>query len=140
MTRNADYDLSASDNHRKKSDFDNRILLMNDINADMFISLHMNYLKETRYYGGQTFYSEINNKNKNIATLIQGELNKFFGINRKAKKISSDKYMYNKINIKGVLIEFGFISNPKDRANLLKEEYKSDLAESIANSIVIYLT
>lgn len=139
MTRSADYDLSISNTHRKKSDFDNRILLIDETSANMYISLHMNYLKETKYYGAQVFYSDVNKNNKTLAETIQSELNIFFKLNKKVKRIPSDKYMYNKINTKGVLIEFGFISSPKDRKNLLNEEYKNDLAKSIAKSIVTYL-
>ncbi len=137
MTREGDYDLSASSNHRKKSDFDNRILLIDETCANMYISLHMNYLKETKYYGAQVFYSDVNKNNKQLAETMQSELNNFFELNKKVKKIPSNKYMYNKINTKGVLIEFGFLSSPKDRKNLLNEEYKKDLAQSIIKGLYI---
>ena len=139
MTRNADYDLSASEKHRKKSDFDNRILLIDAIKPDLYISLHMNYLKETKYYGAQVFYSDINSSNKVIANDIQEKLNKFLSLNKKIKKIPNEKYMYNKIKSKGVLIEFAFISNTKDRENLNKEEYKTNLANVIISGIEDYL-
>ena len=78
MTRRADYDLSISNTHRKKNDFDNRILLIDETCANMYISLHMNYLKETKYYGAQVFYSDVNKNNKQLAETIQSELNNFF--------------------------------------------------------------
>ena len=136
MTREADYDLSSRENHRKKSDFDNRILLIDDLRADLYISLHMNYLKETKYYGAQVFYSERSTNNKLLGNKIQDELNKFLSLNKKVKKISDDKYMYNKINTTGILIEFGFISSEKDKENLKKDSYKKELADTIIKGLL----
>ena len=140
LTREEDYDLSSKEVKRKRSDFDNRIALIDDLESDIYISLHMNYLKETNYYGAQVFYSKVNQKNELIAEIIQEELNNFLTLNKDAKKIPNDKYMYNKIKTKGVLIEFGFISSSKDRNNIKNEDYKIELAQSIVNGIIKYLT
>ena len=47
LTREGDYDLASPDaNRRKKSDFDNRIDLINNSNANIYLSFHIqNYLK-----------------------------------------------------------------------------------------------
>ena len=45
LTRDGDYDLSSPNaNQRKKSDFDNRIELINKSKADMYISILIIYL------------------------------------------------------------------------------------------------
>ena len=45
MTRDGDYDLSyPNSRRRKKSDFDNRINYINNSNASMYLSIHINYL------------------------------------------------------------------------------------------------
>ena len=139
LTRNGDYDLAAPEAaHRKKSDFDNRIKLIDDDKTDLYISLHMNYLNEPKYYGAQAFYSEKSEKNKVLAELIQAELNEYFNFNKKAKQIDNSKYMYKNINTPGVLIEYGFISNEKDRNNLKKEAYRKELSKVILKAIVNY--
>ena len=44
LTREGDYDLSSpNENRRKKSDFDNRIKIINNINPTLFISIHQNH-------------------------------------------------------------------------------------------------
>lgn len=141
LTRNADYDLSnPSSSKRKKSDFNNRIKLINDNNPDLYISLHMNYLENQNYYGSQVFYHPINSQNKTIAEVLQKNLNEFFKLNRDFKKIGNDKYMFNKIKTRGVLIEYGFISSYKDRKNLENKTYKENLSKTIAKGIIEYFT
>lgn len=141
VTRDGDYDLSAPDaNKRKRSDFNNRIKLINESNADLYISLHMNYLSNSKYYGSQVFYSDTNEHNKTIAESIQKELNLFFNYDKDYKKIGNDKYMYKNINVKGVLIEYGFISSQKDRDNLKSEKYQKELSQVIIKGILNYFT
>lgn len=141
MTRNGDYDLSnPSSRSRKRTDFNNRIKLINDNNPDMYISLHMNSLNDTSYYGSQVFYHPINNQNESIAKIFQKNLNDFLKLDKDYKKIGNDKYMFNKVKAKGILIEYGFISSYKDRKNLENQTYKEDLSKVIALSIVEYFT
>lgn len=141
LTRAGDYDLSSPDaSRRKKSDFDNRIKLINEDAPDIYISLHMNYLNDSSYYGSQVFYSNVNEKNEILANILQTNLNTFFNYDKDYRKISSDKYMFGKLDPTGVLIEYGFISSYKDRTNLKSETYKKDLARVIGKGIVEYFT
>ena len=48
--------------------------------------------------------------------------------------------MFSKIERPGVLIEYGFMSSYKDRSNLKNKNYKQELAQTIAKSIVDYFT
>lgn len=141
MTREGDYDLSSPvAPKRKRSDFDNRIKLINENNPDMYLSLHMNYLNDSKYYGTQVFYSDVNSQNKSIADSIQKEVNKYFNYNKSIKEIGNDKYMYKNINVRGVLIEYGFISNSRDRNNLKRDEYRNELSKVITKGIINYFT
>lgn len=141
LTRDGDYDLANSTStHRKKNDFDNRIKLINDANPDLYISLHMNYLNDSFYFGSQTFYSTTNEQNQILANTMQDNLNNFFSFNKEAKKISDSIYMYKNIEPPGVLIEYGFISNANDRKNLKQEKYRTDLSNVIVESIIEYFT
>lgn len=141
MTREGDYDLSSPNNtHRKKSDFDNRIKLIEESQADIYISLHMNYLNDSSYYGSQVFYDDNNSQNKSIALLLQKNLNTFFNFEKNAKQLSNDKYMFQRINTKGILIEYGFISSARDRKNLKNEDYRASLSQVISDSIIKYFT
>lgn len=141
MTREGDYDLSSPNaQKRKRSDFNNRIKLIDKNSPDIYLSLHMNYLNDSKYYGTQVFYSEVNNQNKSIAESIQNEVNRYFNYDKSTKEIGNDKYMYKNINASGVLIEYGFISNSRDRNNLKSEDYRSGLSKVIAKGIINYFT
>ena len=134
LTRENDYDLSSpNSNRRKKSDFDNRIKYINESNANLYLSIHINYLSDKSYSGAQVFYLI---ENKKIAEEIQKELNNI-SFPRSIKKMP-DVYMYNKLRIKGVLIECGFISNNKERENLQSNDYQYKLAKAITNGIINY--
>lgn len=137
LTRNDEYDLSVPNARwRKKSDFDNRINLINDSKADIYLSIHLNYLTNSAYYGPQVFYD--NKDTENLATIIQNTLNTNLNTDRKIKPIPSKTYMYDKLNVPGVLIECGFLSNPSEKSKLITEEYQQKLAILIKDALISY--
>ena len=133
LIRDGDYDLSKPNaGRRKKSDFDNRIKIINESNSDLYLSIHLNYFNNSIYKGAQVFYNNNFKENKIIATNIQEVLNK----KRKIKKLDSALYMYNKLKIPGVLIEVGFLSNPTDRANLQNTKYLETVSKNIVKALI----
>ena len=136
LTRDSDNDLSGGvTNHRKKIDFDNRIKIINNKYTDMYISIHLNYLSNTKYYGAQVFY---NNDNEKLANSIQEYLNNNLDTDRGIKEIPTSTYMYKKLEKKGVLIECGLLSNTMERNKLITEEYQRKVAKVIAAALVNY--
>ena len=137
LTREDDYDLSTPNARwRKKSDFDNRINLINNSQANLYLSIHLNYLTNSYYNGPQVFYE--NEEEKKLATIIQTTLNKNLSTNREIKPIPQKTYMYNKLTIPGVLIECGFLSNEEEKEKLKTEAYQQKLASLIKDSIIEY--
>ena len=135
LIRKEDYDLSKPHaNRRKKSDFDNRIKIINNSHANMYISIHLNYLHNPKYFGPQVFYNDQTN-NKELATKIQTFLNKKLNTSKEIKLIPAEIYMFDKLNVAGVLIECGFLSNPNERQKLTTIKYQKELAKYIAQSI-----
>lgn len=138
LTRTGDYDLSSPNvSLRKKSDFDNRIKLINNNNVDLYLSIHQNYLNDFDYYGPQVFY---NNDNYDLAKIIQEFLNRISDAKRETKKIPSSTYMYSKLKVKGVLIECGFISNAQERLKLTTDEYQEIVANAIGDGVINYFS
>ena len=136
LTRDGDYDLSIPNaSGRKRSDFNNRIKLINESNADMYLSIHLNYLSDASYYGPQVFY---NKDNEELAKIMQKVMNEGLKGDREVKKIPSDTYMYSKLNVPGILIECGFLSNGIERNKLITEDYQQKIAESIAKGVLEY--
>ena len=137
MTRDGDYDLGTPKaTYRKKSDFDHRIMVINNNNADYYISIHLNYLENKKYYGPQVFYNEVKEENKELAIKMQELLNEKLKTTREVKKIPSSTYMYSKLNVKGVLVECGFLSNDLEREKLLDDNYINLLTDTLANAFL----
>ena len=135
LTRKDDNDISNPNAlYRKKSDFDNRIKLINNSNADLYISIHQNIYQNKKYSGPQVFYVKDNRK---LAEIIQNTLNKYLNTERKVKTINNT-YMYKLLKKKGILIECGFISNDNERYKLKTEEYQLKLSKIITEGIITY--
>ena len=97
LTRDGDYDLSnPKSSLRKRTDLYNRAQAINNSNADIYLSIHLNASKSTSWQGAQAFYDDINEENKKIAETFQKYFNKYLNSNRKAKEIK-DLYMYKRI-------------------------------------------
>ena len=133
MTRYDDYDLSDSTYNRKYRDLNNRVKVINESMADLYISIHLNSIESTTWRGAQVFYDDINKENKILAKIIQTNLNK----ERDIKEISKI-LMNRKIKVPGVLIEAGFLSNSNDRYLLKNFEYQYKLSKKIRDSIIKY--
>ncbi len=138
LTRYDENDLSVpySSNH-KKSDLNQRIKLINESNADLYISIHLNAEEKESWHGAQVFYNNINKENENIAKLFQNEFKKYLNSERKIKEIN-DLYLYKNVKVPGVLLEVGFLSNSNERYLLQTKKYQEKLSNVIVNGIVKY--
>ena len=138
MTRYDDYNLSKINAHNiKRSDLDNRAMIINNSDCDLFLSIHLNSYPSGTWYGAQTFYTNNNPNNIRLAEILQNNLKNNTDTNRDIKLIT-DRYLYNKINKAGVLIELGFISNLKEKNLLLDSKYQYTLSKIILESIIEY--
>lgn len=137
MTRYDDYDLSINNSSRKKSDLNNRSRLINDSKSDMYISIHLNSISSSTWSGAQVFYDDVNQQNKEIASIMQKQLKKDLKTEREIKEIKN-MLLNRKVTIPGVLIEVGFLSNPNDRYLLKSEDYQYKISKSITNGIISY--
>ena len=137
LTREGDYDLSKTTVNRKRSDLANRAKLINESKADLYISIHLNSTTDSRWRGLQIFYNKVNSENKVIADTVNNIIKNNLSNVRKVKEENS-YYMYKKINVPGVLVEVGFLSNPSDNYILRKEDYQDTLVNNIVLGVIEY--
>lgn len=144
MTREVDKDLAnkstRSYSKRKTEDLRKRLNLINESNADLFISVHLNSIPSPRWSGAQTFYSPHYKENARAAKFIQDEFKKNLKNTTREAKPINNVYIINHAKRPGVLVEVGFLSNPAERANLKKDSYQDKLAESIYLGVLRYFT
>lgn len=138
LTRYGDYDLAViHTNNRKRSDLSRRGNIINRANPDLFLSIHLNAEDTGLYRGAQAFYSTNNDQNKKIAELFQEGFKKDLSSRRKYKK-SNNLYLQKRINIPGILVELGFLSNANERYLLKQDKYQNKVVTSLVNSTIKY--
>lgn len=137
---NSIYELDSDTIREKKiSDIHNRVKIGNESSADIFVSIHLNKISESKYSGWQTFYKQNNEESKKLATAIQNNLNDAIQKenNRVPAKLNT-VYIMKYVEIPITIVECGFLSNPEEEQNLLIEEYQEKLAWGIYNGINDY--
>lgn len=137
---NAIYDLDANTLKEKKiSDIHNRVKIGNESSADIFVSIHLNKIPQSQYYGWQCFYKSGNEKSTNLAKTIQSSLNKAIQKENKRVAMKLDTvYIMKHVEIPISIVECGFLSNPEEEKQLLEDEYQNRLAWGICDGIMNY--
>ncbi len=145
LTRNDDYSIHNEDadtiRKKKVSDLNNRLKIINGTENAVFVSVHQNFFKESKYYGSQVFYSPNNTLSSVLAENIQQSVVESLQPDntRKIKQSGKDIYLLYNAEIPSVLVECGFLSNVAETEKLKDEKYRQQLAESICKGIINYL-
>lgn len=124
---------------KKRSDIKNREKMMNDGDADIFVSIHLNKFPESKYSGPQVFHSK-NEESRLLAEKIQNRMIEFLNPDskREIKPSGGEIYLLKNAKIPAVLVECGFLSNPKELTLLKDEEYQKQTAWAIYCGICDY--
>jgi N-acetylmuramoyl-L-alanine amidase len=137
MTRTKDvsiHDATAVTIREKKvSDLRNRVKMIEAVEDATLISVHQNSFPQQQYRGMQVFYGN-SADSKLLAENIQNNVRSFLDPNneRQCLKIPSSVYLMNHISCRAVLVECGFLSNPRDDQLLQGNAYQTKVAMTIA--------
>ncbi len=125
---------------KKRSDIKMREKLMNESDADAFISIHMNKFPQKQYSGPQVFFSGNNEKSELLAKHIQNSMIKALNPEnkREIKKADGSIYLLKNAKIPAVLVECGFLSNEIEEQKLINENYQRQLAWSMYCGVIEY--
>jgi N-acetylmuramoyl-L-alanine amidase len=142
MTRDEDrglYTENGDINKMKVEDLNNRCKMKRDSNCDLFISIHQNFFEQSSCHGAQIWYSK-NDESGKLAQIIQENLNKDLGYNKRKVKEANNAYKILRCftNIPSIIIECGFITNSEEENKLKSEAYQVKIADSIVKSIQEY--
>lgn len=121
----------------KRAELSQRIKMASINQADLFISLHANSFPGGNSYGMETYYQVKSLAGKELAELIQTELKKIQTDNKRIAK-SGDYYLLNQTQMPAVIVEVGFLSNPRERKLLQDTTYQDRIAAAIALGIESY--
>jgi len=121
----------------KRAELNQRIDLASENNADLFVSVHANSFPKRNTYGMETYYHLKSTTGKALAELIQEQLTRLQSDNKRQAK-AGDYYLINQTKMPAVIVEVGFISNPRERQLLLSNNYRDLIAEAIGTGIDQY--
>lgn len=139
MTRSDDSDLSSIyDKLKKRGDLYRRILFIRDEEkkTDLYLSIHINWYKDSSWGGTEVLYNNINSNNKVLGQAIMDQFKKDLNTKRTLK--NTDLYLYRNIKVPGVLIECGFLSNPNERYLLQQQSYQDKISNAITKGVIGY--
>ena len=116
----------------KRRDMQRRKEICESANPLCVISVHQNFYPSTASRGGQVFYNKEDEWGRRLAGNIQAELNTLYqGEGVKARKEMTGEYYMLRLVPPSVIVECGFLSNPKDDALLNSPAFCEKLADSI---------
>lgn len=144
LTRETDTDLADEGtkglSRRKSEDIRNRLKFIHDKDADFFITIHLNAIPSTVWSGAQTFYYPKFDESRHLAQMIQAEIIRNLENTTRAPLAINGIYLLKYAEVPGSLVEIGFLSNEEEREQLKSEEYQQQMAASIYEGILRYVT
>ena len=131
MTRDRDKTVELNE----RSDFSN------SINPDVFISVHVNSSVKEDIIGVEThwYHPQSLDFAKKVHAKIASSRNLSKWETKDRGLFQSKFYVINHTNAPAILVEIGFISNPNERRELVKEKRQEEVAKAIADGIMEYL-
>lgn len=139
MTRETDTDLSpfiSGKIGRHRRDLLARVQKARQAQSHILLSIHCDWSEAHHKQGSVVFYNYLSAPSKELALLIQEELNK---VQKKPQKAAPGKYyIIRQKGLTGVLIEVGFLSNRGDAALLKSPDYQETLALAISKGVLKY--
>jgi N-acetylmuramoyl-L-alanine amidase len=141
MTREEDMGLySESDSNKKRADLNARVGIIKDSEADLAVSIHQNSFTEEYVKGAQVFFHSESSQGKQLAEIMQAQIIKTIADdNHRKAKPNSNYYMLTKTNCPLVIVECGYMSNIRESALLVNENYQEKMAYAIHLAIMRYI-
>ncbi len=141
MTRTEDVSLhddgKTTVRSQKNSDLKNRANIANQARAGLFVSIHMNKYESAEVKGAQVFFRKNDPTGAQYARNIMSELKKIDSDNHRVEKELPNKNLtFSKLEIPGVLVECGFLSNEEELKKLQDEAYQQQIVDAIVLGII----
>ncbi len=119
-----------------------RTAIANKTRAKVFVSLHFNAAKNPKAAGIEVFYYKQGNqwrskRSKKLATKVLSMMISNTGAISRGVKLGKF-HVIRESNMPAILIEGGFITNPKERALLKDKKHLEKIAHAIAEGIDQY--
>ncbi|AWB46102.1 N-acetylmuramoyl-L-alanine amidase CwlD [Paenibacillus sp. CAA11] len=142
MTREVDKDLAGAEtkgySRRKTEDLLQRVRFVEEKEAKLMVSIHMNSIPSNRWRGAQVFYHSSHPESSVFAELVQDEIKRNLENTDRVAKSADYPYLLKALKIPSVLVEVGFLSHPEEARLLDDDTYQRKVAASIYKGILRY--
>ena len=137
MTRETEAQLMGS----KNADMAERRRIIRESGQALTVSIHQNFYEgDGAVCGPQVFYAPGSAEGEQLAAAIQRELNRRLSPEKPRTEHEGNYYIVKSGEAPAVIVECGFLSNPKEEALLAKSQYQVRLAGAIFAGVEQYLT
>ncbi|TYQ16655.1 UNVERIFIED_CONTAM: N-acetylmuramoyl-L-alanine amidase [Acetivibrio alkalicellulosi] len=126
--------------NKRRQDLLRRKKIMDEVQADVVVSIHLNKFPQTQYHGAQAFFPKNCAESKKLAEFIQKALKERVEPENKREALVKDTQILILKNIQKptVIVECGFLSNQLEEQKLSQDEYQTKLALAIKEGIINY--
>ncbi len=142
MIRTTDISVYTQGNSiaaKKVSDLKQRVKVVNETNNALLVSIHQNHFSDKKYSGAQVFYSDHPTSKKLAQKMQDAFIHSINPTSHRAAKKADGVYLMNHIKCVGILVECGFLSNPKEDALLRDHTYQNKICSVLAATICNFL-
>lgn len=123
----------------KDADMAKRRSIIDESNADIVISVHMNKYGDPAVHGPQVFYFSESAEGEALAKLIQEQMNKALSPPRPRMHKSENYFILRSGSCPCVIVECGFLSNEREERLLQTESYQLQCAKAIFEGAKAYI-
>lgn len=128
MTRSDDTFISSVDRERA--------IIANDLDADVFISIHGNTFTDPSVAGTETFYYD--DESYLLANALHREVARATGFRDRGVRTES-YFVLRETDMPAVLIEVGYLTNEEEELALWSDDVQKDVAAAIVTGLKRYL-
>ena len=125
---------------RKVGDLRYRLQLTQEHPDCFLISIHQNQFTDPKYDGAQVFYSGNHPQSEELAQCLQDAIVRTLQPDnkRQIKQSGEEIFLLSQAKVPAIMVECGFMSNPKELQKLKDEKYQKQLAAAILNGLLDY--
>lgn len=109
-----------------------RSRIANEVNADLFVSIHFNGYDDPRANGTETLYLPGDPKSQRLARRIQGNLVQALRLKDRGIKPRYDLHVLRETTMPAVVVEVAFVTNPGEEKLFLRPYWIRRSAQAIA--------
>lgn len=117
-------------------DFIYRPKFANELDADLYISIHGNTFESPNVSGTESYYYQ--RKSKSFAEIMHKHVVNSTGFNDRGVR-KRDLVVVRDTDMPSVLLEIGYLTNAQEEQRMFNDEFQYSIAESICDGVKEYL-